>query len=262
MKTNINQKEFYESKKERQSKLNKFLSQIRMKWQGPGTPFQDYYINVLKQLLNDLKGKKVLEFGIGPNHPVSFHIAKECQEYTVVDLAESRIKRYANKLKTNNINNVQYIVGDIMKVNLPLNHYDVVAGFGVIHHIKDIKKIMARVKNLLRKSGYGVFFDPLDTEPFIMFFRFVTRPFRPNLKWEYPLKPRCIMTIKSIFPDHKLIYMNAFAKLSLPFALMSQSKYVFKKVFNLFNSIDIKILQYSFFKLFSWQVAIRVNKTN
>lgn len=262
MKTKLTQREFYELKKERQSRLNKFLGLIRMKWQGPGTPYQKYHFNVLKQLLNDLKGKKVLEFGIGPNHPVSFYIAKKCYEYTVVDLSENRIKRYENKLKANNIKNVQYIFEDIMKANLPLNHYDVIAGFGVIHHIKDIKKIMTRIKKLLRKGGYGVFFDPLDTEPFIISFRFVTRPFRPNLKWEYPLKTKDIKTIKSVFPDHKLIYMNVVSKLSFPFAFMPLTKNIFRKTFDFLNSIDKKILKYSFFKIFSWQVAIRVNKIN
>jgi len=262
MKAKLTQKEFYNSKNKRQSKLNKLWGVIRAKWQGPGTPFRVHYVNVLKKLLGDVRGKKVLEFGIGPNHPVSFYIAKNCKEYTVVDLSENRLKRYKEKLNADNINNVEYIVGDIMKINLPFNNYDILVGLGVIHHLKDIKKTMNRFKWLLREGGYAVFADPLNTEPLIIFSRFISRPFRPNLKWEFPLKTKDINAIKSIFPDNKIVYMNALSKLALPFVFLPFSKRIFRRVFNILNSLDLKILKYSFFKRVAWQIAIKVNKCN
>jgi len=254
------QKEFYNSKKEKQSKLNKLWSLIRAKWQGPGTPFREYYINILKKFLGELRGKKVLEFGIGPNHPVSFYIAENCKEYTVVDLSKKRLKRYEEKLKVHNIRNVKYIVGDIMKVNLPLNQYDVVVGLGVVHHLKDIKKTMYRIRDLLRVEGYTVFADPLNTEPLIMFLRFVSRPLRPNLKWEFPLKPKDIRIIKSIFPENEIVYMNALSKLAFPFAFLPFSTHIFHRIFDILNSTDRKILKYPFFKRLAWQIAIKAIK--
>ena len=262
MKARLTQKEFYNSKKEKQSKLNKLWGIIRTKYQGPGTPFREHYINILKNFLGELREKKVLEFGIGPNHPVSFYIAENCKEYTVVDLSKKRLERYEEKLRAHNIRNVKYIVGDIMKVNLPFNQYDVVVGLGVVHHLEDIRKAMYRIRDFLRVEGYTVFADPLNTEPLIMFLRFVSRPLRPNLMWEFPLETKEINIIKSIFPENEIVYMNALSKLAFPFAFLPFSTHTFHRIFDILNSADIKILKYPFFQRFAWQVAIKAIKCN
>lgn len=73
----------------------------------------------------------------------------------------------------------------------PNNKFDLVIGRGIIHHL-DLKVSLLEINRVLKKGGTASFLEPLDANPLLKIFRFLTpfartpdeKPITKNdLKW-------------------------------------------------------------------------------
>ena len=116
---------------------------------------------LIKKHLNitSFKNLKILELGSGTGI-LSLLMAKEGAEVYLVDSSKTAI-RYSGILMRTMKNQgdfsgkVRIIQGDLLKINLPHNYFDIVHNYGVIEHYSDtiIERIISIMKLHAKKNG-------------------------------------------------------------------------------------------------------------
>ena len=104
-------------------------------------------VNLAKAVVNKIKphikNKKILEFGCATGL-VGINLAQEALSVTGIDTSKKMVEKFNEKAKSLNLNAKAY-VKDIFEVN---EIYDVVVSSMTIHHIKDIKKLSKKLKEI------------------------------------------------------------------------------------------------------------------
>lgn len=103
-----------------------------------------------------------LEFGCGTGL-ISFNLYKSFKEITLVDTSKGMIDVLNSKIEKNNIKNMTAYQLDINDQQIIEEKYDVIYTSMVLHHIKDTKRVLMSLINLLNKNGYLCIID-LDEE--------------------------------------------------------------------------------------------------
>jgi len=105
--------------------------------------------------------EKILEIGCGSGW-LSIEIARRNQNASIdaIDIAEgaiSRGKSYYEEIKTKEkLGAINFIVGDLNKVDLQKGYYDVVIAFGVLQYIPELDRLMKQIREALKPNGYCV----------------------------------------------------------------------------------------------------------
>lgn len=121
-------------------------------WHEQWSMLQDDELFLFKEwiapvLLEDFKGKEVLECGCGGGQHTAF-VAPFTLKYYAVDLNTSDIVRERNKDK----NNIEYIEADIATMDLG-KQFDIVFSIGVVHHTDSPDKTFENMKRHTKSGG-------------------------------------------------------------------------------------------------------------
>ncbi|MFX0075492.1 MAG: class I SAM-dependent methyltransferase [Candidatus Hermodarchaeota archaeon] len=115
---------------------------------------RSYYKKLLKAL--KLNGNEsVLDFGSGAGilaKKIINELSKE-GKLTCLDLSEAFLRRVRKKLRDHK--NVDYLLGDIRKLNIPSNTFDIITISWVIHHLpkEELSEFIQTIVNTLKKEG-------------------------------------------------------------------------------------------------------------
>ena len=99
------------------------------------------------------QGKKVLEVGCGmATEGINF--AKQGAKYTGTDLSEESLKLAKKRFEVYNKDG-KFYVGNSEKLTsfVPIETYDLIYSFGVIHHSPQPKKIISEIKKYMNKDS-------------------------------------------------------------------------------------------------------------
>ena len=98
------------------------------------------------------KGKKVLELGCGIGTD-SINFARNGADLTCVELSEASIEICKKRFKEYGLN-ANFFVGNIEELSsfLPLDEYDLIYSFGVIHHTPNPKKVVSEIKKYCKEG--------------------------------------------------------------------------------------------------------------
>ena len=113
-----------------------------------------YYKELLKEL--ELDGSEsVLDFGSGTG-VLAKKIIKDLSndgKLTCLDLSEAFLNKVRKKLRKNT--NVNFVQGDIRKINIPSNSFDKILITWVIHHIEDEQRfgLVQSILDTLKADG-------------------------------------------------------------------------------------------------------------
>ena len=94
----------------------------------------------------------VLDFACGTGI-TTVELAKDVKEICAIDISKDMIEIAVEKIQTENIQNVNFEVCDIMDDRIKENSFDVVLAFNVLYFIKDIDTTLNRVSRLLKPGG-------------------------------------------------------------------------------------------------------------
>lgn len=98
------------------------------------------------------KGKKVLEIGCGIGTDAQ-SFAQSGAIYTGVDLSKESIKLAKKRFELFNLNGRFYEVKDEKITDIvPIEEYDLIYSFGVIHHTPDPNLLLNELKNYMNKN--------------------------------------------------------------------------------------------------------------
>lgn len=122
-----------------------------------------------------LKGKKVLELGCG-----------DCLNAAVMSVLGAEV--YANDLSQhcgsiiNNLNKkydfetpIQFVYGDFLEADIPLDFFDIVVGKSFVHHLTNEQEIQftEKIVQILKKDGVVRYFEPAVNSVFLDKIRFL-----------------------------------------------------------------------------------------
>ena len=122
--------------------------------------FDDWYFNFYPYLFDhipfsNLKGKKVLEIGLGYG-TVSQRLAESGADYTGLDIALGPVSMVNQRLGQNHLPGAA-IQGSILDPQLPAGSFDYVVAIGCLHHTGNLQLAIQQCQRLLKPGGRLVF---------------------------------------------------------------------------------------------------------
>ena len=96
--------------------------------------------------------QNVLDLGCGDGF-LSYRMAEQGYQVTSMDLSLNRLKRFKEQADRLNIKQIE---GDISKVDLPSESFDLIVCSEVIEHLPNYKEVLTEVWRLLKKGGHFI----------------------------------------------------------------------------------------------------------
>jgi tRNA (cmo5U34)-methyltransferase len=109
--------------------------------------------NEIKRIIPLKKNMTALEFGAGTG-VTSFLLKNYLKEINLMDNSLEMIKVMDNKIKISGVKNLKTINFNLELTDFKETKYDLIFNQMVLHHIIDIKDIIAKFYNLLNPGGY------------------------------------------------------------------------------------------------------------
>ena len=159
--------------------IEKQIQQLHIRWSG------------------DLSNKKVLDLGCYEGNAMSIYLAKNSKEYLAIDLSEIGIAHLSKRLE--HINNASAKAIDFLSEEFKEDNFDLIYAYGVLHHFKDVDKLIVRLKEKLNTNGTIISNDPLQTSLPIKLIRTIYRPFQSDKDWEWPFSRKVYYQFESAF---------------------------------------------------------------
>ena len=150
-----------------------------------------------ERLLEVPRGATVLEYGCGRN-AFARRLARGGADVTGIDLSPASVAWARDRIPNRLRRRLRYEVMNAEALDLPDDHFDVVVGSGILHHL-DIERAYAEVARVLRPGGYALFVEPLGHNPLVNLFRRLTPKLRSED--EHPLTVADLRAARRWFAD-------------------------------------------------------------
>ncbi|GIU78050.1 MAG: methyltransferase [Bryobacteraceae bacterium] len=148
---------------------------------------RDEAVELQREWLGDLRGKRVLEIGCGAGNILTMEIARAAGEYVGVDLLEDRVRKLQERLQAAGLEQARAQAGDVLAMDGSMGRFDVIYAGSVLHAFGDIDRAAGALQGLLKPGGVLVAWEPMNTGWAVRLARGLYRPFQPNRKWHHPL---------------------------------------------------------------------------
>jgi SAM-dependent methyltransferase len=119
-------------------------------------------------LLGNIRGQMILDYGSGMGEE-SIYLAKMGGIVTAIDISEVGIEITRQRAIHNNCE-VSAQVMDVTNTSFESESYDVIHGYGILHHI-GLEVGLAEVRRLLKPGGRAVFFEHMENSALIRFLK-------------------------------------------------------------------------------------------
>jgi ubiquinone/menaquinone biosynthesis C-methylase UbiE len=210
---------------------------------------QDARVRYRALLIENCKGKTVLEYGCGPGSSAS-RCANNGAMVTGIDISPASIE--IAKKENEHDNGITYHVMNAEETTFKDNAFDMIVGTSIIHHL-DMKKSYSELKRLLNPSGRAIFLEPMGHNPIVNLYRYFT----PNMRTddEHPLKRRDLKQLSRYFHSVEIHYYACLALLAVPFRRF----FFFNGLCRLLQHMDQLLFKLPGLKYLAWIVVINVS---
>ena len=116
----------------------------------------------LKELI-DIKDLNICDFGAGTGL-ITFDLFEDAKSIVAVDNSQGMLNELERKIKDTDIDNIKTTLLDIEKNSLPKNSFDLIVTSMTMHHIKDTKEFIQKLKNSTKSGGYIAISDLLSED--------------------------------------------------------------------------------------------------
>lgn len=111
-------------------------------------------IPIMKTMLPNLKGKKILDLGCGNGTMSKYFIQNGASYVLALDISQNMIEEAKEK---NNDKNITYDVLEMEKISIIKENFDIVFSSLAFHYIEDFYKLTNDINNLLNENGILLF---------------------------------------------------------------------------------------------------------
>ena len=109
-------------------------------------------------LQDEVKGKKVLEYGCGPGS-AAFKLARLGANVSGIDISDVAISQSDEIAKEMGLT-IDFNVMDCENLKFYDSSFDLICGSGILHHL-DLERSYKEIQRTLKADGKAVFFEPL-----------------------------------------------------------------------------------------------------
>lgn len=162
-----------------------------------GSSLEGSIFDLHNRWIGDVRGKKVLELGVGSGSPFTQMLASQAGEYVALDLSSTRIDSLRAKLP--NRDNVRLYVVDFLSPEFEEDGFDFIYADAVVHHFRHIEAFLEVLERKLAANGRVITFDPVNVWWGARLVRAAFRPFQTDADWEYPFSEQSLRAIENRF---------------------------------------------------------------
>ncbi len=154
--------------------------------------------------MGDLRGRSVLECGCGPGGQIPL-LAHSGARVWAFDLVPEVVEVARRVCRVSGVDDkVELSVSSFENISYPDEMFDVVVGFGVLHHV-NIPLAARQVHRVLKPGGVAVFSEPLGTNPILEWARkHVPYPGKEEHGTDVPLTAQDVLTFAGPFRSHSI----------------------------------------------------------
>jgi ubiquinone/menaquinone biosynthesis C-methylase UbiE len=123
-----------------------------------GNPTVDHYEYISGKYLYDRHSLRGLSLGCGDGHrELRWAMLNKFDHIDAFDLSESQLQKAAQLATRKGYGNtITYTVGDVFKIGMLENYYDIVIGEHSVHHFSPLDVILRKVSRVLKSDGFFV----------------------------------------------------------------------------------------------------------
>lgn len=212
----------------------------------------------LYELLADLDGKRVLDFGCGSGWN-SVDLALRGATVDGFDISQESLKiaqEYAEKKKV--ADRICFRKDNAEELSYEDNLFDIVTGTGILHHL-DLNDAFREIHRVLKPGGKAYFIEPLGHNPFINLYRRLT----PSLRTvdERPLRLPELRVSTAQFSQINQEFFYLLGLISFFLKLVINSPALFSKSLDALVIADRYLLKMlPFLRRFCWSTLIILEK--
>ena len=214
--------------------------------------------NMLWSWLGDLQGKRLLEIGCGDGS-ATVRFAKAGALVTAIDISSGMVDLTKKVAVENGVGDrvLAYHKGG-EDIDFPEETFDIVYGHSVLHHL-NLNKAVPLFVSILKPNGIAAFLEPLEHNPILNFFRFLT-PHR-RTPTEKPLTFDQLNGIAQKFSlwEHKEFYL--FSLVAFFWYYIIRNRSLFQFTLRKLAGVDSYVFRtFPFVRKYAWVVVVRYTK--
>jgi ubiquinone/menaquinone biosynthesis C-methylase UbiE len=120
-----------------------------------GSSDVDEYHYIQNKYLTTINQAKALSLACGTgDREMNWASFNNINSIDAYDISKERIDFARNKAKKMKCDKINFQVGDIYKIDLKPNYYDLITAASALHHFSPLKKIMEKIDYALKPQGY------------------------------------------------------------------------------------------------------------
>jgi len=207
-----------------------------------------------KDVIGDVKGKKILDVGCGRGD-LSLYLAQKGANVIGIDLSENYIDLCKARADEFDLK-IDFMVMNAQVPDFEENTFDIIVGSRIIHHLPDIDLFCRVCKRLLKKRGFISFIEPLKKNPIVELNRKYFAP-KNRTRHEHPLFMKDVLIAQKVFGNiehHEYFLISPFAMF---FKNFFSKPILFRIIYKVLNRIEAPITKINFLKQYCWQVVYK-----
>ena len=201
----------------------------------------------------DCAGRRVLEYGCGKGSH-SFALARLGADVVGIDLSPEGIRQATSRAGEERLGDrLSFEVMNAETLAFPDNHFDLVCGSGILHHL-DLEAACRELVRVLKPEARAVFFEPLGHNPLINLYRRLTPKMRSED--EHPLLGHDLKTLTRHFQETDTRCFALCTLLAVPFRGLPG----FELLVRILERIDGLLFRLSFVRRQAWLVVLQLGR--
>ena len=207
-----------------------------------------------KNMIGDVKGKKVLDVGCGRGD-LSLYLAQEGANVIGIDLSKNYIDLCKARMNQLDLK-IEFMVMNAQVPDFEDNTFDIIVGSRIIHHLPDIDLFCRECKRLLKKRGFISFIEPLKKNTIVELNRKFFAP-KSRTRHEHPLFIEDVLIARKIFGNIEHHEYFLLSPLAMFFKNFFSRPILFRILYKILNKIESPLSKINFLKQFHWQIVFK-----
>jgi ubiquinone/menaquinone biosynthesis C-methylase UbiE len=170
--------------------------------------------DALFAMVGPVEGKRVLDYGCG--HGENACILAACgAEVSAFDLSPLSIEQARERVKLHSVEDkINFTVCAAGSIQYESNTFDIVTGFGILHHLHTmLPAVFAEVHRVLKPGGIAVFSEPVCNSHALLKLRRLSGVPCYATPDERQLTDRDFEAMRKLFPEVRFLYSYGLARL-------------------------------------------------